>query len=303
VTARLAIVIALVLVWAGAVGEALHAAPSGAEWPTLDSVPPDLRVPPMTDAPPGPGRRVRQTAPGFEGSAAHHALYLPVNWQPGRRYPVLVEYAGNGGYTNNLGDFCAGTVEGCNLGYGLSGGSNFIWVCLPFVEVTNGRAQNALRWWGEVEQTIRYAESAVEQVCRDLGGDTNALILCGFSRGAIAANFIGLHSDAIASRWRAFFTFSHYDGVRTGWPYAGADRASALARLRRLNGRPQFISAEGTTKDIQDYLTGTGVKGDFTFVPVSFANHSDRWVLRDLPERRLAREWLARVLDKTGPAR
>jgi hypothetical protein len=302
VTSPLHIVVGLLL-WAGAVEPGVPAAAAVPEWPVLASVPEDLRVPPMADAPPGPGRRVRQSAPGFEASAAHHALYLPRDWQPGRRYPVLFEYAGNGGYTNKLGDVCAGTVEGCNLGYGLSGGTNFIWVCLPFVEVTNGRVQNATRWWGEVEQTIRYAESVIAQVGRDLGGDTNALILCGFSRGAVAVNFIGLHNDAIASRWRAFLSFSHYDGVRAGWPYAGADRVSALARLRRLNGRPQFISAERTTKDIQDYLAGTGVKGDFTIVPVPFANHSDRWVLSDIPERQRARDWLARVLEKPDPAR
>ena len=42
---------------------------------------------------------MRQSAPGYEHTSAYHALYLPANWQPGKKFPVLVEYAGNGGYS------------------------------------------------------------------------------------------------------------------------------------------------------------------------------------------------------------
>ncbi len=272
---------------------------NGGEVPLRDfnSVPEDLVVPEVADGLPAAGKRVRLTAPGFEGTSAHHTIYLPADWRPGKKYPVLFEYAGNGNYSNpKLGDTCDGTVEGCHLGYGLSGGKGFIWVCLPFVEITKGTKQNARLWWGDVAETLRYGHAAIDQTCARFGGDPDSLILCGFSRGSIGCNFIGLHDDRIAARWRAFFCYSHYDGVRTGWPYAGADRVSALERLKRLQGRPQFICMERSTRDIEAYLTQTGIAGDFTLVTVPFANHNDRWLLRDIPERRQARDWLNRVL-------
>lgn len=267
------------------------------------SVPEDLVVPDATEGAPGAGKRVKLTAPGFEGTAVHHTIYLPADWSPDKRFPVLFEYAGNGNYSNpKLGDTCDGSVEGCHLGYGLSAGREFIWVCLPFVELTDGTKQNAKLWWGDVGESVRYCHAAIDQTCARFGGDPAALILCGFSRGAIGCNFIGLHDDRIAARWRAFFCYSHYDGVRTTWPYANADRASALERLRRLRDRPQFICMERSTADIEDYLKQTGIAGDFTFMTVPFANHNDRWVLRDIPERRTARDWLTRAA-RPKPAR
>lgn len=263
----------------------------------LSSVPEDLVVPEISEGTPAPSKRVRLHASGYENAEAHHVIYLPTDWQPGKKFPVLVEYPGNGGFKNKYGDTCEGIPEGCHLGYGLSGGKGFIWVCLPFVEVVDGKKQTAIHWWGDVEETVRYCEAAVEQTCAQFGGDKRSLILSGFSRGGIAGNFIGLHDDKIAALWRGFFTYSHYDGVRENWPYAGADRASALARLQRLHGRPQFISAEMQTTDIEQYIAKSGVSGDYTFVPIPFANHNDRWLLRDIPERKKARDWLARVLD------
>jgi hypothetical protein len=260
--------------------------------PDLSSVPVDLELPEMVEGPPAPGMRVRATAPGFEGGAAYHALYLPLDWREGVKMPMFVEYPGNGGYTNKFGDVCGGVPEGCALGYGLSGGRGFVWLALPFVEIREGRPAVARKWWGDIEQTKRYCLAAIDDAVARFGCDRSRVILGGFSRGAIACNYIGLHDDEIAERWCAFFCHSHYDGVIERWPYAGADRASALERLRRLKGRPQWISQEGSTAATETYLRETGIAGDFVFRAIPFRNHSDRWVLRDLPERRAAREWL-----------
>jgi acetyl esterase/lipase len=268
-----------------------------AELPDLSSIAPDLVTPTMIEAAPAAGLRVRQQLPGWEKSAVHHTLYLPQNWSPARKFPVIFEYPGNGSYSNRFGDVSTGVPERCNLGYGMSGGTNFIWVCLPFVAVTNGHASIATRWWGDVDATINYATNAVRFISERFGGDTNALILAGFSRGAIAGNFIGLHDERIAPLWRAFVLHSHYDGVRT-WPYADSDRAAALVRLKRLGNRPQFVSHEGTIEATEAYLRATGVAGNFTFVPLPFRNHSDAWVLRDVPERRKLRAWLEGVLPR-----
>jgi hypothetical protein len=264
----------------------------------LYSAPQDLHTPTLTSGEPAPGKRVRAVTAGYESTGVYHTLYLPTNWKPGKRHPVIVEYAGNGTFTNGLGDSCNGTVEGCNLGYGISGGQNFIWVCLPFVAVKNGTKSNTRNWWGDAQETVAYCKHTVREDCQRYGGDTNAVILAGFSRGAIAGNYIGLRDGEIASLWRAFILHSHYDGVRTNWPYADAARASALSRLKRLRGRPQFISQETSVDDIRTYLEQTGVKAPFTFQALNFPNHCDNWVLRDLPERAKLRAWLKSALKE-----
>ena len=133
-------------------------------------------------------------------------------------------------------------------------------------------------------------------ICDHYAGDPQRIVLAGFSRGAIACNYIGLRDDSIAKLWRAFIPYSHYDGVRESWPYGDADRASALKRLSRLNGRPQFIIHENSVEDTRKYLDATGIEAPFTFRTLEFRNHNDAWALRDIPERREVREWLKRVL-------
>jgi len=266
--------------------------------PDIKSVEPDLKTPKMVEGAPAAGTRVRQVAPEYKGTQVHHALYLPTDWKPGgkRKYPVLVEYAGNGPYRNRYGDVSTGKVEGSNLGYGISGGKGFIWLCLPYVN--SKKKVNQRQWWGDVSATVEYCKKTVPRVCRDYGGAPSRVVLIGFSRGAIACNFIGLHDDQIAKLWRAFVAYSHYDGVRR-WGYPGSDRASALKRLKRLKGRPQFICMENSIEETKRYLASTGVKGDFTFMVTPFRNHNDQWAHRDTPRRRQLRKWIDKVLRDT----
>ena len=190
----------------------------------LETVPKDLITPRVTNDAPAPGKRVRQVNDDYAGSSVYHTLYLPTDWEKGKNYPVILEYAGNKWETS------PGTVEGSNLGYGISGGTGAIWVCIPFVDTEKGI--NATWWWGDVEATAAYCKNTVKEICARYGGNSSALFLAGFSRGAIACNYIGLHDDEIASLWRGFVCHSHYDGVRA-WEYAGSDRKAAAQRLRR----------------------------------------------------------------------
>jgi hypothetical protein len=270
-----------------------------AEPADLSSVPEDLATPRAEAGAPGAGRRVFQTTPGWEGTAVRHTLYLPERWSADARLPVLIEYAGNGGYRNAHGDECTGQVEDCHLGFGITAGKGAIWVCMPFVEIAADQKQHAIKWWGDVAETKRYCVATVREVCARFGGDPARVFLCGFSRGSIACNFIGLHDDEIAALWRGFICHSHYDGVIEKWPYAGADRPSALARLRRLGHRPQWISHEGSVEAARAWLESTGVQGAWTFEPLPFRNHSDRWVLRDVPLRAKLRQWWAQALAGT----
>lgn len=270
---------------------------AGAELPDIQTVPTDLEVPGVQDAVPKAGRRVWCQASGWVDSAVRYALYLPPDWMPNSRLPVLVEWPGNGGYRNAYGDTSDGSVEGCNLGYGISGGREFIWVCLPFVgKAADGQPHHSLKWWGDVEETKRHTLAVVAEVCERFGGDAARVVLGGFSRGSIGCHYIGLHDEEIARCWRAMICHSHYDGVIEKWPYVGADRASARERLQRLAGRPVWVSQEGSVTAIESYLQSTGIKGNHTLVPLPFRNHTDTWVLRPLPERQRLRNWLAELL-------
>ena len=268
-----------------------------AELPDLSLSAADLVVPAcLAEGVPAAGKRIAQTSAGWQGTSVHHALYLPLDWKPDGSFPVIVEYPGNGNYRNKYGDISTGAVEDGHLGYGISGGKGFIWVVMPFVEVNGDQKRNAPLWWGDVEETKRYCIATVRDVCARYGGDEKKVVLSGFSRGSIACNFIGLHDDKIAKLWRAFICHSHYDGVNEKWPYAGADRLAALKRLNRLAGRTQFIRHEGSTTATEAFLKSSGIKGDWTFEPIPFRNHSDQWTLRNLPSRRKLRDWLSAVL-------
>ena len=260
----------------------------------LKAVKPDLTVPVMKEVPPAPGMRVKQQLPAQRGSGIYHALYLPTNWSKDRSWPVLVEYAGNGPYSNNLGDTNSGLVEDCNFAYGISGGADFICLTLPFVNVE--KKENQRQWWGDPQATVDYCLAAVDLICKEYGGDTKRLVLCGFSRGAIACNYIGLRNDKIAGLWKCFIVHSHYDGVRR-WPYDDSDPTSARTRLARLNGRAQWISHEGTIAATEQYLkesqpANSPPLGKFTFLALPFGNHTDTWVLRDIAPRAELRRWL-----------
>lgn len=261
---------------------------------------PDLVPPEVTSGSPAPGRRVFQTATSFE-SPVQHVLYLPTNFGGNRKWPIIVEWTGNGPYRNEHGDVSTGMPEHGLLGYGLAGSHGAICLSLPFLS-EDGK-QVVTQWWGDSpthkpEATIRYLKQAIADTCEKHGGDPSRVILVGFSRGAIAVNAVGLATDEAAGLWKAAVCFSHYDGVRE-WPYSGNDPESALKRLQRLGQRPQFIVSESPTQleATRTHITKSGVPGQFTYATTGFVNHSDRWALRPSPARQQIREWLKTQLQ------
>lgn len=262
-----------------------------AELPDIRSIPPDLEVPALSAGLPAAGKRVK---------VGLHVLYLPTDWKPGAKLPVIVELAGNGRYTNKFGDVSTGLPEGSNLGYGLSAGRGFIWLCSPYLNEKGDAI--AITWWGnpptyDPQPTLKYLRETVKSVCHDYGGDESKVVLCGFSRGAIACNYLGLYDDETAKLWCGFLSYSHYDGVKT-WPYPHSDRESALTRLKRLGNRPQFICGEGSNaQETEAYLRPLLPKSDLTFQSTGFRNHNDAWTLRPSPAREEARAWLKRVIS------
>lgn len=278
----------IVGVWFGVVELRAEPAPSPSN---LHEIPDDLVLPAVTNEAPAAGKRVWQVNPGFESWNLRHVLYLPVDWKPGQHYPVIMEYPGNGGFQNKLGDKSTGRVEDCRMGYGLSGGRGFICVSLPFVDPL--KKAHALNWWGDADATAAYCRQTVRRICAEFGGDPGKIFLAGFSRGAIAGNYIGLRDEETAKLWRGMILHSHYDGVRR-WGYAGDDTASAKIRLGRFQGRPQFVSHELSIEPTARFLQGSEVRA--TLAPLPFLNHSDAWVMKDLPLRKQARDWLQEAL-------
>lgn len=260
-----------------------------AELPDIRSVPADLEVPALSEGPPASGKRVR---------LGLSVLYLPTDWKADTKWPVIVELAGNGGFSNAFGDVSTGLPEGSNLGYGLSAGRGFIWLCVPYLNAKGD--QIAIKWWGDAptydpQPTLKNLRETVKSVCRDFSGDDSKIVLAGFSRGAIACGYLGLHDDETAKLWCGFFAYSHYDGVKT-WPYPNSDRESALVRLKRLGNRPQFICGENTNAQVtEEYLRPRLPNADLTFLSTGFRNHNDAWTLRPSPAREKAREWLKRA--------
>ncbi|MFO0980019.1 MAG: hypothetical protein U0996_26715, partial [Planctomycetaceae bacterium] len=266
--------------------------------PDYRTVSADLTVPNAVDGPAVPGRRCLVSIPDSRWQIPY-VLYLPDGWSPAQAWPVFVELPGNGGYRDALGDECTGLPQDCHMGYGLTEGKHWIWVCLPFLNGDGSKV--SVQWWGDAPQhdpseTLRYWQAVLGDVTTRFAGKQDCVVLAGFSRGAIACNALGLHDDTTASLWTAFLPCSHYDGVRS-WPFSGSDRENAVKRLHRLNRRSQFICGEGTqTDETRRYLGSTGVPLEsLTISPTGFRNHSDQWTLRPCEARTKARTWLETV--------
>lgn len=262
----------------------------------------DLITPAMTTAAPGPGKRVRQVAPEYTETDVHHALYLPVDWKPEGRYPVIIEYTGNQWEPSGS----TGKVEDANLGYGLGGGRGFIWVSMPCIE--KGRKENAVTWWGDRQATVDYCKANVPRICEQFSGDPDNVLICGFSRGAIGVSYIGLADDGIATLWKGVFTHDHFDGERE-WEYPESDRASALVRLARLKGRPVLVCGTGASNVRDQYLNAHSGLAQFSFLDVPTSrifnipeghvvhSHTDLWMHRESEYRTQARAWFEQVLN------
>ncbi|HBJ37827.1 MAG TPA: hypothetical protein DDZ51_24335 [Planctomycetaceae bacterium] len=282
--------------------------PSGAKMPIDDrEVAADFDLPPLSHESPGPGRRSIRQAAIVDGSQAYHLLALPSDWNASRKYPVLVEWTGNGPYENDRGDRSSGRVEDARLASGLAGGDGAIVLSLPFLN--DAGTANVTKWWGDApdyrpDATLEYAKAAIDEVCEKFGGDRSKLVLVGFSRGAIACNAVGLSNDDAATWWRGFVCFSHYDGVRP-WPPTG-DESASLSRLARLGNRPQLILSEASIGDAasnsqqtMQYFQRHSIDTQHLLqLDTGFVNHSDAWAMRPCHARTVARQWLKDAVMK-----
>lgn len=244
-----------------------------------------LEVPSIEDGPPAPGRRVRHRLAGDEQTGISSVLFLPEDWEPGRTFPVIVEYPGNIFFTS--GCYSTGLPDQCVIGYGMTQGRGAICLSLPFIDRKAGAI--AEHGWGDPDDTASYALHMVEEICGKFGGDRNNLLLTGFSRGAIACGYIGLRNDRIAALWKGFHACQHYDG--DGWN--GATLEGALERASRFKGRGVFHTdnSEQAFRPVMDAM-----KTNAIFVRSGLGAHACAMFLDDRPSTQQLRRWFAGLM-------
>ena len=221
---------------------------------------------------PAAGVRFRELDPLYAAAGNYeltHAIYLPSDWKPGGSLPVLVEYAGNryqGVGLDGRPLILAGLHIEARMGYFLAGkpgsaasGVGCIWVTLPFIRCDRAapddpaRHREAEQWYGSepgdhsaaaiddrVGQRLAadYLKRNLPAICARFGGDPQRVVLCGFSRGAIAGGFIGRADDATAALFRGFILHAHHDA--SGQHLSPPDPDGR--RCARAVGRPSFLS-------------------------------------------------------------
>lgn len=236
-----------------------------------------LVVPDMTEEKPAPGKRVREKLPAYTNTAVYHALYLPVDWKPGVRYPVIVEYSGNEWYG---GCYSTGLPEGGSMGYGMSQGLGYIWVNAPCLNKARDAVQTT--WWDE-DATADYAVALVRWICETYGGDPGAVFLTGFSRGGHACTGIGLHNDTVAGLWLAFHACQGFE----------SSREALQTRMPRLRGRPVFM----TDNDRPEFRNMFPSDSPVEWAESGLHCHSDVMMLDNRPSTAALRKWMQEVTN------
>jgi len=249
-----------------------------------------IDVPNVESSAPAPGKRVRYRLPGDEVADIYSVLNLPEDWQPDRKYPVIVEYPGNVFYAAAC--YSTGLPDQCVIGYGMAKGKGAICLGMPFIDRTSGNlAENG---WGNADDTADYVVRMVADVCARFGGDRDNVVLTGFSRGAIACGYIGLRDDRIAGLWKGYHACQHYDG--DGWN--GATLEGAIKRATRFQGAGIFQTdnPEEKFRPVTDVM-----KTQVSCAQSGLGFHATAMFLDDRPSTQQLRDWFWKLVEKRKP--
>lgn len=249
-----------------------------------------LDVPDMTREKAGAGKRVRYQLSRERDGEIYSALYLPLNWEPGKKYPVMVEFPGNIFYSAKS-CWSTGRPEQCQMGYGITRGENAIWVSLPFVDRENHQIAESGFGSNSGRDTVLYTRETVEHICSHWGGDRQNLYLCGFSRGSIACGYIGLADDDIAKLWKAIIGCQHYDG--SSWKQSRMDEA--VLRAPRFRGEAIF-QVDNQQEKYQTVVDATDPAVSWTWVRSGLGYHATAMFLDDRPAMKTLRQWYQKLL-------
>jgi hypothetical protein len=244
-----------------------------------------LSVPSVTEGLPYPGRRVYMTVPG---SPVRYVLFLPKDWTPDGRFPVIAEYSGNIFYFKNT--YSTGKADQGDIGYGMAKGMSAIWVNLPFLSTDRNHEQ--LDGFGNLDATADYARNVIHEVIEKYAGDPGAVFLTGFSRGGAAVGYIGLRNEEIADVWLGFHAVAGGDGA--GW--FGSEMPGAIERGGRMKGRSSFVTDGAPWQEVLARL-----RQPFTYMDSGLGAHVDTMFLDNRPSTLAVRKWMADVLrDRPG---
>ncbi|BAX78463.1 hypothetical protein [Labilibaculum antarcticum] len=244
-----------------------------------------LEVPDLEYTSPHEGKRVWYQPNSLKGSKKYTALYLPTDWKPNRKYPVIVEFPGNIYFTEHC--YSSGRPEACTIGYGMSKGEGAIWISMPFVnDNSNDISEDG---WENPDHTAKLSVETVTEIIQKYGGDKDKLILTGFSRGAIACGFIGLRNDAIASLWKGIHACQHYDG--DGWQ--GAKMEDAKSRIKRFRG--EYFHTDNSGEEPCKMLSEANISTQY--VNSGLGAHASAMFLDDRTSTLELREWYQKLIN------
>lgn len=269
-----------------------------------------LKVPQISNQKPKAGVRVKVVPKAYKNTGLYYSLYLPENYIPNKKYPVIVEYTGN----KHAPTGSTGKVKDANLGYAIAKKIEAIWVVFPYVK----KGESILNWWGNEEETIEFAMNNIKDICLNYGGNPAEVFICGFSRGAIGVNYLGLRNKEIADTWLGFFSHDQYDGVKQ-WAKWGTPlskyREEAKERFMRIKGRNCYISQKGTKSDYtfatKEYIIENKLESyaniQFEILPISSVipniptnfvphNHTDKWLLFDSKYANKVYTWFLKTI-------
>lgn len=267
----------------------LVAGGTAAEWARPDG---RLDVPDMTEGSPAPGRRVRYRLVADAKNEIYCALYLPPDWKPGKRYPVIAEFPGNVFYSARA-CWSTGRPEQCQMGYGMSSGTNAIWVSLPFVDREKGEIAESGFGSNKGGDTAAHTLAVMDDICRNWGGDRDSLFLCGFSRGSIACGYIGLRNDKIAALWKGMVGCQHYDG--SNWRESNME--DAVRRAPRFTGKAIF-QVDNRREKYQPVVDATDAAVKWTWIRSGLGYHATAMFLDDRPGMLELRRWFRDLVEE-----
>lgn len=256
---------------------------------------------PMLSELPAPGKKVRVQFAEYAGTAVYHSLYLPPDWEPGKRYPVFMDIPGNPFY-HQWGDYSTGKPESSPMGYGISEGKA-ICIGLPCIDTNGTMHVGAL---GDVPRTVDYMKKVAVSVCDEWGGDPARMILCGYSRGGIGTSFLGRYDDEIADVWLGWL---HYDGFDQWYETNIYMRAASFnvteddwdvtggiaRRFARIKGRSTCIVNGGYVGAFADY--NVAYNYPYAYFNAAGRNHSPIWSIAETVAGSNVRGWYRDTLQ------
>ncbi len=214
------------------------------------------RVPPILDEAPAEGKRTWRALEKYSGTSLKHVISLPENFDPAKKYPIIVEYTGNVYYNAYVFCHSTGYASQANMAAGLSRGEDYICLVLPFVSPDGLREQ--FDAWGDPEATVQYCLDALADAYQNYSGDKSAVFFTGFSRGRFSMNYIGLRGEEISKVWLGFVGYNPFkpaaeqddwNEARTGWD----ERADASrGKIPYFVSDPAWTNVHVDTQYLED---------------------------------------------------